>query len=82
METHRRAKEPNANGKDSPEREILTPRGCQALFAVGERALTLLMKQGLPYIETSNSQLPIPPRHTVIEWAVQESRKPKTKPVY
>ena len=73
------AKEPNANGKDSPNREILTPRGCQALLAVGEKALTLLMKQGLPYIETRNSYRY--PRAAVIDWAVQESRKPKTTPV-
>jgi hypothetical protein len=64
--------------KDSPDRDILTPRGCQALLTIGEKALAIFVKQGIPYVETSNSYRF--PRAAVLEWMIEESKKPKKGP--
>jgi hypothetical protein len=63
--------------KDSPDREVPTPRGCLALLAIGDRALASLIDKGLPHIETSNSYRF--PKAAVLEWLIEQSKAPKER---
>ena len=58
---------------NSPDRDILTPQGCQTYLQIGEKALLQLRKMSppIPYIEISNSYRY--PREAVLRWVVQRA---------
>jgi hypothetical protein len=63
---------------NSPDREILTPSGCQTLFNVGEKALRKWRARETPiphFGEDINSIRY--PRAEVLKWFAAESLKPK-----
>lgn len=72
------ARGPAEPDRDSPDLVILTPEGCRRLIGIGEKALPPLMHRGLPYVAIGNSYRY--PRAAVIEWIVEEAKKPKEKP--
>jgi hypothetical protein len=55
----------------SPDHPVLTPRGIEMLFNVGEKTIALFRRRGMPYVDSSNSYRYL--RSQVLEWLAAEA---------
>jgi hypothetical protein len=54
--------------RNSPDREVLTPEGCQALLQVGEKTLREYRREAIPIPSTYTANSYRYPRRLVLQW--------------
>ena len=61
------------NPSNSPDQDILTPKGLQALIQIGEKAVPSLLDLGMPFIPVSNTKRFV--RTQVLQWLSEEAAR-------
>lgn len=62
-----------SDSNNSPDKDILTPKGLQALIQIGEKAVDPLLDLGMPFIPVSNSRRFV--RSQILLWLSEEASR-------